>query len=197
MQDHKAITSSLVTFTRIMTARIRLLMSSYVPLYAITMVLVDNRLIRIIMAGSIIIGCASLLSLIRVASRKIEPRTATPTSVRDLGNEVASYVATYLLPFVTLNEVDLANIVAFFVALTTISIVYVQSDMLGVNPLMYLLKYRVYSVSGIRTTRDGREIDAVVLSREQLLPGCEITLSDLATGVSLAIRSDYQQRKSG
>ena len=172
-------------------------MSSYVPLYAITMILVDNCLIRIIMAGSIIIGCASLLSLIRVASRKIEPRTATPTSVRDLGNEVASYVATYLLPFVTLNEVDLANIVAFFVALTTISIVYVQSDMLGVNPLMYLLKYRVYSVSGIRTTRDGREIDAVVLSRQQLLPGCEMTLSDLATGVSLAIRSDYQQRKSG
>ena len=178
-----------------MIIRLRLLTSAYVPLYVVTLVYFESKPVRIIMGIVTMVGCVSLVSLLWAVSQRIAPRTVVPMTVRDLGNEVASYVATYLLPFVTLNEPDIKNIIAFFIALAAMSVVYIRSDMIGVNPLLYLLGYRVYAVTGIRTTSEGHEAGALILSRKQLIPGCEISVSRLATGVSLVIPLNERRNK--
>ena len=169
-----------------MIIRIRLLLSSHVPLYVVTLLLLENPIARILTGLVALLGLLSLVSLVRTSTRAVESRIAAPTSVRDLSNDVVSYVATYLLPFVTLNDPTLVNIVAFLIVLMTASILYVRSDMIGANPLMALAGYRIYAVLGVRQTVDGAESEAILLSRTRILPGRDIRLADLASGIAVA-----------
>lgn len=169
-----------------MSARLRLFLSSYVPLFVIAAVRVDDARLRASLILLAATGVWSLFSLIRV-SRSIEPRVVEPTNVMDLGSEVASYVATYLLPFVMVGEPDSADLVAYSLTLLTIAVVFVKSDMVGVNPLLYLLGYRIYGVDGVRTTAVGAQRRSLLISRLPLDDAHRLTVTDLAAGASLVL----------
>jgi hypothetical protein len=171
-----------------MSARTRLFLSSYVPLFAIAALRFDGTWLRLGMLAAAVLGVASLISLI-VASQRIERRTVQPTAVRDLGSEVAAYIATYLLPFLTVSQPRARDLIAYGLVMATIGVVYVQSDLLGVNPLLYLLRYRIYALEGARRTRDGADADAVIMSRRRPIANQPIVVHELSEGVYLAATS--------
>lgn len=170
-----------------MTARIRLFLSSYVPLFVAGAIRFDHMAARVFLIVAAATGVVALASLIRVSVVRVRGRKATPTAVRDLGSEVAAYVATYLLPFVTVSEPSARDLAAYALVLVTLAIVFVNSDLVGVNPLLYVVGFRTYSVSGIRKDVHGRHVDAIVISPKTLRVGQRIDLVDLATGVSIAL----------
>ena len=172
-----------------MSARLRLFLSSYVPLFAIAAVRLDGTPVRVALAVLAVAGIASLISLVRV-SKRVEPRRVSPSAVTDLGSEVASYLATYLLPFLMVGEPDAADIVAYALVLATIAIVFVKSDMMGVNPLLYLLGDRVYAAEGIRLTASGQPRRSLLVSRWDLNDGEALMVTDLAKGASLVLSID-------
>jgi len=143
----------------------------------------------------VIAGIWSLISLIRVSTRRVHPREARPTSVRDLSSEVGAYVATYLLPLMTVPDPEPRDLIAYALVLTVIGIVFVNSDLVGVNPLLSLWGYRVFQVSGVRKLATGGEADTIVISRQRIVAGSTVKVADLATGVSLAIShtEDHQR----
>ena len=170
-----------------MTARIRLVLSSYVPLFIVGIIRFDDFRLRIALGCIVFAGLASLVSLVRVSANRVQPREATPTSVRDLSSEVAGYVAAYLLPFMTVDQPGLRDLLAYAFVLLTLGIVFVNSDLVGVNPILSICGYRVLQVSGVRKLLTGEDADTIVISRYPVVPRSAVRLTDLATGVSLVI----------
>ena len=71
-------------------------------------------------------------------------------SVQDAGVEAASYLAAYLLPFVTVATPTVRDVLAYGGFLLVAAAINIRSAVVQVNPLLYLLGYRVLSVTDNR-----------------------------------------------
>jgi hypothetical protein len=66
--------------------------------------------------------------------------------VEDRGGEVAGYLATYLLPFVTVAEPGWRDIVGYLVFLAIVAVVYIRSGLVQINPTLYLFGWRLFAI---------------------------------------------------
>ena len=153
--------------------RTRLFVSSYAPLFAILAIRFTETGLALACGFIAMVGAISLILLLRQAG-KIQPDPHGIEAVADRGAEVAGYLATYLLPFVTVPQPSGRDIVAYGLFLLVVGIVYIQSDMVQINPLLYLLRYRVSAVvtsdgwSGVLVSRHQPRVgDALLASRVQ------------------------------
>jgi phosphatidylglycerophosphate synthase len=126
--------------------RIALFLSSYAPLLGL--LAWTNRQMPWVWRGLAITALLSVLGLVAVmVSKRGErgPRLVVATSSPDDG-DVMAYVATYLLPFLGLDLSKATGIVVFAGFLCVVGVVYVNSNMLFVNPLLSLAGYRTFRV---------------------------------------------------
>src|SRR5437660_70608 len=86
--------------------RIRLFASSYAPLLLIFAIRFGDPALRIACAGLALAGLVNLVLLLWEA-RQVTADPHRIVRVADRGAEVAGYLATYLLPFVTVPEPSL------------------------------------------------------------------------------------------
>lgn len=172
-----------------MTAKLRLFLSSYVPLFVVSAIRFDDLALRLTLGFAAVVGALSLFSLIRVSGKKIQSIEVMPTSSRDIGSEVAAYLSTYILPFVTVSQPTTRDLIAYSIVFVTIGVVFVNSDLLGVNPLLYLLGFHVFRVSGTRMLKGGEYVDAVIISRGCVSSNSRISIVSLAEGVHLVVPS--------
>lgn len=170
-----------------LVVRIRLLISSYAPLFAILAVRFRDHGLEVACGLVAILGVANLLLLLWEV-RKIQPDPHRIETVADRGAEVAGYLATYLLPFVTVTEPSAQDLIGYALFLVVVGIVYVQSDMVQINPLLYLFRYRVSAV----TTGDGWS--GVLISRGQPRPGTAVLASRLQNTLALERTKDRHDR---
>jgi hypothetical protein len=161
--------------------RLRMFFSSYVPLFAILALRFDGVVLRSVCLGLAILGALTLGLLLRSAKRT-ESDPHRITTVRDVGAEVAGYLASYLLPFVTTSQPSIRDIVAYGMFLGVVGTIYVQSDMLQVNPLLYLAHRRVTFI----TTEGGWQ--GYFVSRGRPRPGDVVRASRFAD--TLAVREE-------
>lgn len=171
-----------------MSARIRLFLSSYVPLFVIVAIRTRDGTLCWVLLALAAFGGYSLFSLIR-ASKQIEPRRVKPSSVTDLGSEVASYLATYLLPFMMTEEPDARDLLAYSLTLAIVGVVFISSDMVGVNPLLYLVGFRVYAADGIRKSEMGNSRQSLLICARtwEIEANQPLKIADVAKGASLVI----------
>ena len=166
--------------------RFGLFLSSYAPLFVILAI----RFRR----PELVLGCAVLAALgllavvwILWAERSKPPAAFTIQKVDDKGSEVAGYLASYLLPFLTLAEPANPEVVAYLIFLGVAAVVYVQSDMLQINPIFYLLRRRVVRVT---TSTDWQ---GYLITRERPLKDETIEATTLSTGVLLRAAAGGQR----
>ena len=169
-----------------MIVRLRLFLSSYAPLFAIAAIRFDGVVLRLVLAGIAVVGVTTLAMLIWTSRHRISPRRVSPAAVEDMGSEVSAYVATYLLPFVAVDRPDALDLVAYGFAFLVLAVVFVNSNLIGVNPLLYLAGYRVFSVDGIRLDRTGTSRSSVMIAKDQPTPGQKVEIVDIANGVVMA-----------
>jgi hypothetical protein len=150
----------------------RLFVSSFSPLFGILAIRFRSPRLQIACGLLAAFGVITLAMLLKQAAR-ISTDPHRLETVADRGPEVAGYLATYLLPFVTVAHPSARDVVAYAAFLLIVGIVYVRSDMLQVNPLLYVLRYRVWAV---RTT-DGW--DGYLVSRGRPKPGDVVLASRL------------------
>jgi hypothetical protein len=132
----------------------------------------------------LVIGCWILAGLGLAAAAWIlstekakAPASFGVSKVEDQGSEVAAYLATYLLPFVTLSEPSDRDVISYLLFILVAALIYIQSDLLQINPVLYLFRRRVVKV----TTKAGWQ--AYLVTRQAPLPGESILATTLATGV--------------
>src|SRR3954465_3194153 len=126
--------------------RIALFLSSYAPLFAL--LAWTNRgttwvwLTLLIVAG---LSVGALAVVFRSKAGDVGPRLVVARSTPDEG-EVMAYLSTYLLPFLGLDLSSATGIVVFVGFLLVVGVVYVNSNMLFVNPLLSLAGYHTFRV---------------------------------------------------
>lgn len=159
--------------------RIRLFVSSYTVLFVIMAVRTESGVLRI---ASVVLAAGGLTSALTIlhATRAKGAAMVRVSTVRDRGGEVAAYLATYLLPFVTAADPGVRDIAADALYLLTAGIVYTSSAMLEVNPTLYCLLLRVTTIR----TAAGAQLH--VISHHRPEPDSELAVRWLADDVVVA-----------
>jgi hypothetical protein len=158
--------------------RIRLFLGSYAPLFAMLAIRFNDRWIRLACAILAILAAGSMLLILR-AARRIDPDPHKIRTIADRGGDVAGYLATYLLPFVTVSTPSVRDVVVYSIFVIIVGIVYIQSEMMQINPLLYLVGLKVFSV----TTED--DWSGFLITRRQLRTGSEVLASRLENTLAL------------
>lgn len=165
--------------------RCRLFISSYAPLFAMLALRFQSPVLVVSFSAAALIGAGTLILMLR-AARRIHPQPHEIKAVADEGPEVAGYVATYLLPFLTVPEPSGRELLAYLLFLILVGVVYVRSEMVRINPLLYLLGYRLWEV----TTGDGWK--GYLISRGRPVVGTVVLASRLLNTV--AFQRGHDQR---
>jgi len=129
--------------------RLLLFLSSYFPLaviFAVQLYLQDHAIWA---AASLLAGSVGLIGLtvyIRTSSR-ISPLTVNVENMSRHDGEAMSYIVTYLLPFIALPSSDLASGISLAVFLLVLAVLYINSDMLHINPMLNLTGWHIYEIT--------------------------------------------------
>lgn len=127
--------------------RSRLFLGSYVLLFVLLAIRFQTRWLVIACSVLAAIGLLDMLWIVFRVTRKTEAEPIRVAQVTDAGSDVAGYLATYLLPFLTIPEPSTRDIVAYVIFLFVVGLVYVRSEMSQINPTLYILGRRVVAVT--------------------------------------------------
>jgi hypothetical protein len=126
--------------------RIVLFLSSYAPLWGVLAYRNRDAGAVWIVLGGIAVGSVLVLGALMWTYRKTAGAPLTIKRAKPRDAEVLSYIATYLIPFL---DVDLSNrdeAITLVVFLVVLGVIYVNSSMLLVNPVLSVLGYRAWDI---------------------------------------------------
>lgn len=146
-----------------MVVRFRVFLCSYAPLFAICAIRFENKWLRVACIALTVVSVITGWLVIRTA-KSISPTLYHVRKVVDRGPEVSGYLATYLLPFVPLGQPSRSDVIGYLVFLFFAALLYLRSEMIQVNPTLYLLGWRVVSI-----TADG-DFTAYMLTKKNVYP---------------------------
>ncbi len=155
-------------------ARTPLFFSSYTPLFAIlaarfaaTPWLAFGALALMALGA----GCTVwVLYLLGSSARS----SLTVARVHETGSESGGYLVSYVLPFLTVETPGVLDALAYGLFLLVLLIVYVRTDLIQVNPMIYLLLRRIVKV------QTGTGDMAYVVVRSVPRPGDTVTVAQHA-----------------
>lgn len=160
-----------------MFVRLSLFLSSFSPLFLILALRFENPGLRF---SALALGLVGLLAAgwVMAAESRKGAASFEVKKAEDGGPEVAGYLASYLLPFVAIDEPSLGIAAGYVIFLAVAAVVYVQSDMLQINPIFYVFGRRVQKI----TTAE-KDWSAYLITKRRVLPGETIHATTLTTGV--------------
>ncbi|HIS88786.1 TPA: hypothetical protein IAA87_05140 [Candidatus Avigastranaerophilus faecigallinarum] len=75
-------------------------------------------------------------------------------SIKDISHETLNYILTYLIVFLSLDMNSPKMILSIILLLFIIGLIYINSNMLYVNPILQLLGYSIYELTVTRHNID-------------------------------------------
>lgn len=163
--------------------RLALFLSSYAPLFAL--LAYTNRRCNATLWTLVAVAVISVVALIAVMliQRNERGPVLRIAHARPKDGDVLAYMATYLVPFVGVDLTKADDVVVFAGFLLVLGIVYVNSNMLFVNPLLNVARYHTFDV----TDPQGHEY-TLITRREGLDPGTEIRPAQVTRYIRLEVR---------
>jgi len=124
-----------------------LLLSSYAPMFVALALRFDCP--HWLRYACVLLSIIGLLATIYFLSltKSLSPDSATLLTIDDRGADVSGYLATYLLPLIVVEAPKLNDIIAYTLILFIIGLVYVRSRAIQINPMFYVLLYRLFYVT--------------------------------------------------
>jgi len=122
-------------------------LSSYVPLFALLAVRASATSVTAewVFGGLAISGLVGL-ALVGSAVLARQTRSVEITDVEPQGEQVAAYVASYIIPLATLGFAHWQDDVVLGSFIALIGLIYVQAMLIHLNPLLPLIGLRVFRV---------------------------------------------------
>lgn len=127
--------------------RSRLFLGSYVLLFVLLSIRFTTQWLEVTCGALAAVGLADMVWIVFGVARRSSAEPIRVASVADAGSEVAGYLATYLLPFLTVAEPSWRDVLAYSIFLAVTGLIYVRSEMTQVNPTLYILGRRVLHIS--------------------------------------------------
>lgn len=88
--------------------------------------------------------------------------------IENVTSESMTYIITYLVPFLSLNLNSTINLYCIIVLVVTIGIIYINSDMLYINPLLNMLGYKTFKISGKILNRDKKVKNMFIMTPREI-----------------------------
>jgi hypothetical protein len=128
--------------------KILLFLSSYFPLTIIFFILYFNTqlLIGIFILIFGLLGFFGLILYLKTA-KKINPISFHIDSISKQDSEVMSYIVTYIIPFLSIPFAGWQQAITIFLFLFIIGVLYVNSNMIHINPILNLLGFHLYKIT--------------------------------------------------
>jgi hypothetical protein len=124
-----------------------LFLSSYAPLFVILAIRFQGITLRIACGVLAVLGFLYLMTALWVIGRFSQSRLYPVAVVADASGEVAGYLATYIVPFVVIPSPSAADVAGYVILALVILSVFVRSNLAQINPALYLLGWRIVSVT--------------------------------------------------
>lgn len=162
--------------------RCMLFVSSYFPLTVIIWILfvAQQPVLAWIALGIGMLGLIltfvyffRILATIAPIQEKITER-----QIRD--GDVMGYIASYVVPFVTFPLNGWQQIAALLVFVVVLGIVYINSDMIRINPMLNLVGYHLYEIK----VENGAESHSLI-TRRRVNRGDTIRIVNVGRGIFL------------
>lgn len=147
-----------------------LFMSSYAPLFALLAIRFSQHWLWITCLILAVFGTASLLLLL-LLDRRASPGPHEISTVKQGTSQAASYLASYLLPFVTVSTPSTRDVIAYAGFLAIAATIHLRSSIIEVNPLLYILGYRILEVA------DDRGFNGYLVTRRRIMANDRIVAS--------------------
>lgn len=157
-------------------ARLLLFASSYSPLLLLVGIRHDPGKGQLIWIGCAILGAAALV-VVLLAARRVIARDRLFTAIDDRGGDSAGYLATYLLPFLTVGDANARDITSYVIFILIVGTIYVRSSLLSINPLVYIFGRRIVSA----TVADGTTI--LVICKAKPAQGVPVKVRSVVSGL--------------
>jgi hypothetical protein len=164
--------------------RIAFFLSSYAPLFGLLAFTNRDLTCAWIVLAAVAVGAPLVLGLVLWQLRDEHGPTLQAEHSSPKDGEVLAYIATYLVPFLSVDLGTVDETVVLCVFLVVLGVVYVNSEMLFVNPLLSFAGYRSFTV----IDEDGHEY-SVITRRKHLDPGQPIEPAQIGRYVRLEVRS--------
>lgn len=162
--------------------RCMLFFSSYFPLLLIfSILLLRTQLYWAV--GLLTLGIVSLLITFLYMSRRRHKggiSQAKITGVEKRDENVVSYIASYLIPFVTFPLDKPEQIAALLVFIVVLLILYINSNMLYINPMFNLVGYHLYEI-----TIESDQMSHYLIARRGIKPDKMLYFVEISDNVYL------------
>lgn len=158
-------------------------LSSYSPLFAL--LAFTNRHVAGAWQTLVAVSAVSLvgLAVVMVANRNEQGPRLTVAHAKPQDGDVLAYIATYLIPFLTVDLSKTNDIVVLGGFLLVLMIVYINSSMLFVNPILSLARYHSFEVED----PDGH-VYALITRRSDLEPDTDLRPAQISRYLRLEVR---------
>lgn len=129
------------------------------------------------------IGALGLIGMIAylLTARFLNSMRVKVESVTRRDGEAMTYVVSYMLPFIALISGDTASTIGLAIFLFVLFVLYMNSDMMHINPMLNLGGWHIYEI----TLEDG-EIRALI-SRSRIRKGQEPNVIQMADDILLEV----------
>jgi len=144
-----------------------LFFSSYFPLMLIFSVLLWGTNFSWAI-GILTLGIVSLVVTFLYISRRKHiggVSQARITGVEKRDENVVSYIASYLIPFVTFPLATPEQVVAILIFVAVLLVLYISSNMLYINPMFNLIGWHLYEI-----TIESDQMSRYLIARQDIRP---------------------------
>ena len=75
-------------------------------------------------------------------------------NAKNITSESMTYIISYLVPFLSLKLNSTVDLLCILILIVTVGIIYINSDMLYINPLLNCIGYRTFQIDGKDLNKD-------------------------------------------
>lgn len=157
-------------------------LSSYAPLLLILAIRFEDWWLRSVTVAIAALGIAGVLVLMRLQHEEPDVQGRTKLiEVRQAGAGASSYLAGYLLPFVTISQPNTTDLLAYAGFFIVAYFVTARTGIIQVNPTLFILGYRVDSI----TDKHGARRFLLSRTKDTITAGTTIQTSRMTNDVLL------------
>jgi len=154
--------------------RFVLVTSSYAPLFILLgLVSYKDHWDLALTFWAIAVASTLLLTgLLAVMWKVIRPLPLEVTAVRERTEDIGVYATTYLLPFLALTFDNWQNVVALFVFIGLLLLVYLRARVSYLNPLLLIGGFRLFEIEYTTRRNQAQSLPAMSESRRAVAISC-------------------------
>jgi len=172
-----------------------LFLSSYSPVFILLALRAYDRVCVVVVLSLALVAVAFIgVVAFLVVARAKSPQTMTVLKVEQRDSDLAGYAVVYLLPFVAVLAADWRDVLAIALFIVFIGIVYVNSRMIYVNPLLALFGYHLILVQATTAVDPTKATQAapqfIATRRSWVRPGDTLTARPITNEALFAFPKD-------